>query len=157
MSLITILVIFLIAIVLLFIELMLIPGFGIAGISSIILSISGVISVYINYGNNWGNFALVASIVFFIIFVWFALRQNTWKRLSLKTDIDSKAPNIEGIQTLKIGDVGYSKSRLGPIGEIDINGINVEAQSLTGIINAGEQIEIVNIINNKIIVKTKNA
>ena len=157
MAIVTILIIFFIAIALLFVELLLIPGFGIAGISSIVLIISGILLTYKYYGVLLGNVALVGSIVFSIAFIVIALRQNTWKFLALKTDIDSKAPNNQGIDLLVVGNTGVAKTRLGPMGEIEVNGIVVEAQTSGSIIDAGTEIEIVQKHGHKIIVIPKKS
>jgi membrane-bound ClpP family serine protease len=143
------------AIILLVIELLIIPGISFAGIGAFVLFVLGISIAYTKLGSQGGNITLLVSLLLVVATIYFALKPNTWKRVALKATIDGKAGNVEETNTLKVGDTGIAKSRLAPMGEIEVNGIIAEAQSEGEYINPGTQIEIIRTEKSKIIIKTR--
>ena len=115
----------LVGIILILVEILLIPGIGIAGILGL-TSICG--SAYYAFAHLGGK---------------------TWKRLELDTVIDKHIKEEE----VAVGDRGMAATRLGPIGTARINDKSYEVTSLEGMIDAGTRVEIVHIENNKIYVR----
>jgi membrane-bound ClpP family serine protease len=150
-----IIVLLALAIILLVIELLIIPGISFAGIGAFILFVIGISIAYTKLGSQSGNITLLASILLIVITIYFALKPNTWKRVALTSTIDSKAANIEELNTLKVGDIGIARTRLAPMGEIEVNGIVCEAQSIGEYINAGTEIEIIKTEQSKITIKPR--
>jgi membrane-bound ClpP family serine protease len=155
MSILWIIVLLALAIILLLIELLIIPGISFAGIGAFVLFVLGISIAYIKLGSQGGNITLLASILIIGITIYFALKPGTWKRMTLTSAIDSKAANIEELNTIKVGDIGIARTRLAPMGEIEVNGIVCEAQSISEFINAGTEIEIIKTEQSKIIIKPR--
>lgn len=151
MSLTSILIILVIALVLIFLEVFVLPGINIAGIFGIILLIAGLYLSYAKIGTPTAHFILAGTILSSMLILCFGLRAKTWRKFSLDTTVDGKIETFTP-NSIKIGDTGKTITRLGPIGTIDINGQNVEAKS-ANIINANKDIVVTEINGNEIIVK----
>ncbi|HOT13283.1 MAG TPA: NfeD family protein [Bacteroidales bacterium] len=153
MTILTIVLLVALAIFLLVLELFIIPGISIAGIGAILVYAGAIAIAYIKLGVVGGNITLAASIISSAIAVYIFFKPSTWKRVTLSTEITAKVPEYEVCSLLKPGMQGVAKTRLGPMGEIEINDIITEAQSMGAIINANTPIEIVYIEDHKIFVK----
>lgn len=137
--------------VLMFAEILLIPGIGFAGILGL-LSMGG--SCYLAFtqeGTTTGFIVLAVILVALILFLIWALRAKTWEKMSLKTKITSKAAVPE--VSVAVGDKGTSVTRLAPMGNARFGNNLMEVTSMSGIINSGEEIEVVMIEDRKVYVK----
>ncbi len=147
-----ILLIFL-GIFLILLEFLVVPGVTIAGIGGLLCIGGGVYLSYSNYGYVVGNYTLGGTFVLLLVTLYFAFKSKTWKKLMLKTSIDSKVNTYEK-EKIKIGDTGRTISRLAPMGKVSVNGEYIEAKSLYKFIDQDTEIEVVKVLNNKIIVKS---
>lgn len=142
------------AIFLILAEIFLLPGITIAGISGALFAIGGVAYAYA-VGATVGNVTLGSSIVVFGgIFLWL-LRSNSFRRVSLKTDIESTVTSPRDLD-LKPGDEGITLSRLAPIGKARFNHITVEAKSTGEFIDENMPVTILRVDGYNVIVETKN-
>jgi membrane-bound ClpP family serine protease len=71
--------------------------------------------------------------------------------MSLKTNITSKAVIPE--LSAAVGDKGVSVTRLAPMGNVRIGENILEVTSMSGIINSGEEVEVVMVDDSKVYVK----
>ena len=140
-----------IGIVLMFAEIMIIPGFGVAGILGI-LSMGGTCYyAFYEYGQAEGFIVLAINLVLIILLLIWALRAKTWKKLALKTNISSKV-NVPEV-AVAVGDKGTAATRLAPMGNARFGDHSIEVTAMEGMIGAGAQIEVVMIEDQKIYVK----
>jgi membrane-bound ClpP family serine protease len=146
----------LIGLLLLAIELLIIPGFGIAGILGMIAIIGAVIMAFVQMGTVAGLIVLGCVIVATAIFTWLILRSDTWKNISLKESITSKTGKTPQENNLNKGDTGVALSRLAPSGKARFGKTDVEVWSQSGMIYSGTLIEIYAIEGRKIFVTIKN-
>lgn len=151
MSLTGIIIILLIALILIFLEVFVLPGINVAGILGIILLVVGIYLGYTELGKPAAHFVLTGTLLASALILIFGLRANTWRAVSLNTSIDGKIDNFVP-DSIKIGDTGVTITRLGPIGSVQINGQTFEAKS-ANIINAKEKIVVTEINGKEIIVK----
>jgi membrane-bound ClpP family serine protease len=140
--------------ILLLIELLIIPGFGVTGILGILSLVGGVVMAYYNHGNGVGHLTLASAVVICGVLTGFALRPKTWKRLSLNENITAQAITTAEERGLSVGMQGVSITRLAPMGTVKINHTQTEAVTFDGIINPAQKVEIVKIEGAKVIVKT---
>jgi membrane-bound ClpP family serine protease len=145
-----------IGIMLLLLELLVIPGFGITGILGVAALIGGIVLAYTSLGTTAGHLTLFFSLAGCGIALWMIMRSKTWNRLSLKTNIDDKVDVLPEQKGIKAGDSGMAITRLAPMGKVRINNVDVEATAREGIIDTGQTVEVIKIDGNKIIVKTKD-
>lgn len=149
-----VIVLIILGILLLLVEILLIPGVNVAGIAGFILMIIGVYLAYDRLGNMQGTIALIVAAVASVTMLVFALRANTWKRVTLNESIDSQA-GVDYNNLVKKGDEGTTISRLAPMGKALINNQVVEVSAIGELIDQQKDIVVVKVEGNRIIVKLK--
>jgi membrane-bound ClpP family serine protease len=136
-------------------EILVIPGQGIFGIIGLILMGIGIWQTYDSYGTVSGHIVLLSSFVISVISLIYSLRSNTWKKMTLKSEVDGRV-NVIDEQKIKVGDIGKSISRLVPAGKALFNNEFYEVHTHGDFIDPQTEIEIISIDHSKIIVKQKN-
>ena len=101
-----------------------------------------------------GIIVLASNALVLVLLLIYVLRAQTWKRLALNTNIDSKAVSTENI--IEIGDCAKTVTRLAPIGSIRFKNKVMEAKAMEGMIDSGVDVEVVLIEDNKIFVAPVN-
>lgn len=136
--------------VLMFAEILLIPGIGFAGILGLLSMGGSCYLAFAYHGTTTGLIVLAVIVVLLILILVWALRAKTWEKMSLKTNITAKAvvPEV----SVAVGDKGLSVTRLAPMGNARFEDQVLEVTSMNGIVNSGERIEVVMIEDNKIYV-----
>ena len=154
------LLIFFTGLILIGIELFALPGFGVAGVSGIILMILGLsIAMVDNIVFEWDfSFGLLSVFKSFCIVTGsavFALALSIWTGKSFLTNPRLKAVMLTAEQRSSegyvsfddlsglIGVTGTARSMLRPAGKIDIGGKLYDAICEIGYINPGEQVKVI--------------
>ncbi len=145
-------VLILVGLVLLVLEILVIPGAGIAGIIGFLLMVSGVWLAYAKEGSAEGNITLLATILLNIVGITLMLRSKTWKKAQLKTSISGKVRTFDNMD-LKVGMHGKTISHCAPTGKAAFGDHYVEVDAGTTYLKTGTTIEITKINGNKIFVK----
>ena len=138
----------------LLLEILVIPGTGVAGIVGFIVIGIGVWQAYSFYNAYTGHWVLAGTILGTVAVLVYSLRAKTWRRVMLKSEIESKV-NIIDEENLNPGDTGKSISRLVPGGKAIFNNEFYEVRTMGKFIDPGVDIVIVKIEDNKIFVKPK--
>ena len=144
----------LIGLVLIFTEILLIPGVGIAGTLGVIALGGASYYAFCELGIMTGYIVTSINVVLLIVLTIYVLRAKTWKKFTLNTNIDSKAVVAEDVPV--IGDRGKTATRLAPVGMVRIGNHTYEAKALEGMIDPGVPVEVVLIEDNKIFVSPVN-
>lgn len=145
-------VLILIGLTFIVLEILVIPGQGIAGIIGLIIMAVGIWQTYSVYGSTSGHIVLASSFVISVISLILSLRSKTWKKMMLKSEIVSRVNEIDG-DKIKQGDTGKSISRLVPAGKARFGDEYYEVHTYGTFIDQNTKIEIIKIENNKIFVK----
>ncbi|MBQ8170018.1 MAG: hypothetical protein IJZ98_04680 [Bacteroidales bacterium] len=140
----------LVGIILIFIEILLIPGVGVAGVLGLLSMGGSCFYAFHEFGLTTGIIVAVVNAVLIIGLAIYVLRAKTWKRMSLETNIDSKA--VESA-VLSLGDKGKTLTRLAPMGSARFGDYVVEVKALEGMLDPEVPVEVVLIEDNKIYVK----
>ena len=151
MDFLTLFFLLIIGLILILIEILFIPGttvFGIFGILAIFYS------DYLSFQYFGTEFAILYSIansilVLFVII--YSLKTNTWKKIAL-----NKIHNVKvekKLDALKVGDEGKTTSALRPYGKAIFSDKFYEVKSSENFIDENKKIKIINILQDKIIVK----
>lgn len=140
-----------VGLLLLFAEVLLIPGVGFAGVLGLLSLGGSCFFAFMQMGNTVGAIVTVVNIVLVVGLSIYVLRAKTWKRLSLETNIDAKAVSVD--EELAVGDRGVALSRLAPMGTVKFDGKIVEVKALEGIIDPDVEVEIVLIEDGRVYVK----
>ena len=135
------------------VEIFLLPGITVAGIGAFISCGISVYYSFVNYGNTAGFITLGVILVLSVATVVIGLRDKTWRKLTLKTNIDSQSHTDPAADQIRIGDRGTAITRLAPAGKVMINGRNYEAKSTDTYIDQHSEIEVTGFDNFSVVVK----
>ena len=141
-----------IGLILLFAEVLIIPGVGAAGIIGLLSLLGACVYAFWELGSLGGAIVTSCVLVLLIGLTIYVLRAKTWRRVSLNTNIDSKAISEVAVE---VGDEGRTLTRLAPMGQVIIGGESHEVKALEGMIDPNVEVVVVMIVDNKIYVKPK--
>lgn len=140
----------LVGLVLIFAEILLVPGVGVAGILGLLSMGGSCFYAFYEFGNVTGYIVTAVNVVLLVALSIWVLRAKTWKRMSLETSIDSKA--VES-SVLAVGDRGKTLTRLAPMGSARFGDFVVEVKAVEGMLDPNIEVEVVLIEDNRIYVK----
>lgn len=142
----------LVGLVLIFAEILLIPGVGVAGILGLLSMGGSCFYAFYEFGNTTGAIITAVNVVLVVALAVWILRAKTWKRMAIETNIDSKAVSSEA-SVLAVGDRGRTLTRLAPMGSARFGDYVIEVKALEGMLDPNVDVEVVLIEDNKIYVK----
>ncbi|MCD4678871.1 MAG: nodulation protein NfeD [Bacteroidales bacterium] len=165
--------IFIIGIILLLVEIFAIPGFGVAGISGLILMIAGLsLSMVDNIGFEFSDFQITGLIkAFFIVIIamflsiissFFITRQvfttTTFGHLALDSiqEVENGYSISDKVYKSMVGKMGIALTILRPAGKVEIENEIFDAVAETSYIEKGEKIEVVKYETSQLFVTKKN-
>nr|WKN35344.1 NfeD family protein [Tunicatimonas sp. TK19036] len=148
-----VLILLVVGVLLIVVELIFIPGTTIFGIAGLLLTAAAIIISFINYGNTLGFGILGISFVLLGITLFFSLRTGAWDKLSLKTSSKSRVNDEEVKPNIWKGDRGVALSALRPSGKVEFKEATVEVSTLGRYVDAGTEVQVVDVQANKILVE----
>lgn len=134
-------------------ELIIIPGFGVAGVLGIAALVASCWVSFVHIGTTAGVIVILVNIILVVASTILMLRSKTWKKLSLKTNIDSKVDTAPEEKGIAVGNKGIALTRLAPAGKVQIGENAIEAFTRDSLVEPGKEVEVCEIAGNKIIVK----
>jgi membrane-bound serine protease (ClpP class) len=140
-----------IGMVLLFAEVAIIPGFGIAGISAIVFILAGGATAWVRYGPVWGMGSLILAGGLAIGIIVIAPRTRAGKGLVLRTAITSQHSGDSDYASLE-GKAGVALTPLRPAGAADIGGRRVDVVTDGQFIDSGRKIKVVMVEGARVVV-----
>lgn len=141
----------LVGLVLILAEILIIPGVGVAGILGLLSLGGSCYYSFYEFGNLTGGIVTGVNALLLVITLIYVLRAKTWKRMSLQTNIDSKAVDDDS-SYIAVGDKGQTVTRLAPMGMVRFGERTVEVKALEGILESGTDVEVVMIEDRRIYV-----
>jgi membrane-bound serine protease (ClpP class) len=161
---------FIIGLVLIAVEIFVIPGFGVAGVSGILLVLgslvlsmianvnfdfSGTDTVQVNNALASLFFAMVGLAVLVYFFGRNILKSKAFSRLIIHDTLEGRVPTQVEAEHLDniIGQIGTAKTALRPMGRIEIDGVNYEAKTNGEFIDSGVKIVVTEVTNFFVVVK----
>ena len=151
MGYISLILLILLGIVLMILDFLVIPG-GVVAIIGVLCMVGGVVTAFVQFGPTVGFLTLVLTAILTIFFFWLMMRSKTWRKLQLKTKIDSKMNEVDESK-LAAGTEGVAISRLAPTGTGLFGDMEVEVVSQQGFIDENTPIVIHKIEGNKVVVE----
>ena len=130
-------------------EILIIPGFGIAGVLGLLAMGGSCYYTFYEFGSTAGSVVTAINAGLIIALTFYVLRAKTWKRMSLETKIDTKALDDDS-QYVRVGEVGIALSRMAQMGPVRFGDKCFEAKTLEGIVDPGTQVQIVLIEEGKV-------
>lgn len=137
--------------VLMFAEIMIIPGLGLAGILGALSMGGSCYYAFREFDHTAGFIVLAINVVLLILLLIWSLRSKTWKKMALETNITAKA-NVPDVE-VNVGDKGVAATRLAPMGNARFGTHLLEVTAYEGMIPSGVEVEVVIVDKQKIFVK----
>ena len=147
-----IIVLILVGLVLIFAEILLIPGVGVAGILGLLSLAGSCFYAFSQIGTTVGIIVTAVNAVLVVALTIWILRAKTWKRMTLETNIQSKAVSDDS-SLLAVGDKGKTITRLAPMGTVRFGEHAVEVKALEGLVDPGTDVQVVLIEDSRIYVR----
>ncbi len=139
------------ATVMLTVEVVFIPGFGITGFAGLLAMMGSIFFAFVQIGSAAGWITLlVGGMISIALFLW-ALYGNSIDKVALKKNIKSTVKTVD-MSIFAVGDRGVTKTRLALIGEAVIKGQVVEVKSEAGFINENEEVEVIRVSDDSLFV-----
>ena len=134
-------------------EIILIPGIFVAGTLGLVSIGAACWLAFDGIGPEAGYITIAANAVLAVVCAVLSLRSKTWKKLSLHTEIDSRTDSRPEDKGIAVGSQGVTITRLAPMGKVLFGETTVECSARNGIVDPGQQVEVILIDDNKIFVK----
>ena len=135
----------LLGIVFLLAEIFLLPGITISGVAGFVFLIGGIVYAYMYMGSWAGNLTLVVTLFLLMGSVLYFIKSKSLKRIALTT-INDATVDMSDLKKINVGDIGFTQSRLNPMGKVTVNGTTVEAKSMDGeMIDEDTDVEVIKI------------
>lgn len=150
-----IVILIIVGLLMMILEIIVIPGSGVAGIIGMALMVAGIWLAYSKQGTEAGHITLVVTIAVNVIGLIVTLQSKTWKKAMLNAVNTGKVNEIKADE-LKVGEVGTTISRCAPMGKAKFNNTFYEVSTLSEFIDQNQKVEIIRISGNKIYIKKIN-
>lgn len=134
------------------VEVILLPGFGVAGVGSIGCAIACAACIYSEYGLMACLVAVLIGLVILLISLRWLARSRTFDKMALHTTIDSTAPTAQQ-RSVSVGDTGRAITRLALVGNAEIGGKTVEVKSAGPFIDPQTPIRVIAVSDAQITVE----
>lgn len=137
---------------LLVIELVLLPGFTVAGIGGLACYCGAAYMAYANYGVTGLLITIGVIVLVSVVATWLSLRSKTWKKFALHQNIDGASQSSPEHQ-VNMGERGVAITRLAPMGKVMIGGQTYEAKTIDSFVDQQTEVEVTGFENFNVIVK----
>ncbi len=134
------------------VEIFVAPGISLAGIGAGIVLLGTIYYAFVEMGMVIGFLVLGISLLGIIgLTIWF-MKSKTMDKLTLKKSLDYRYDPLQDCE-VKVGSRGCSITRLALIGNVEIDGHIVEAQSASGFIEENTPIEVIRVNDRGVFVR----
>ncbi len=147
---------FLIGILLLAMEIFVVPGFGVAGVSGIAVTLFSIGMTYADKQQAVASIliSLIMTVVLIGIMLRYLPKTKTWGRIILSTKLDTSSGYIaQPTLTDLLGKTGKTITPLRPAGTIEIDDNRVDAVTEGGFIGVDESVRVVKVEGSRIVVR----
>ena len=144
-----------IGLILIFVEVMLVPGVGVAGVLGLLSMAGSCFYAFYEFDSLTGGIVTGVNVLLLLVSMIYLLRAKTWKKMTLNTNIDVKAVGDEAAK-LGIGQRGKTVTRLAPAGSVRFGDDIVEARTMDGVIDPETEVKVIMLDDNKIYVSVVN-
>lgn len=149
--------VFLLGIIALVLEIFILPGFGVAGVTGIILIGWGILLLAVDFTQATTALvlALLATLAVFILGLRLFRRYNLWQRMTLKTkqykEAGYVAPQLDLV--MHTGKTGKALTTLRPSGVAEVFGQRLDVVTEGEFIQAGTAIEVIRVEGGRVVVR----
>jgi membrane-bound serine protease (ClpP class) len=137
---------------LLFLEVAIIPGFGVVGIAGLVLLGIGIVVVWNVAGSTIGLVVVAVSVPVFALVFWLFLKSKASKKLSLEDRIVAESSDVPRLTHL-VGRKGVAVTPLRPSGMALIGEARWDVKTEGEFLEKGSRIVVVKLDMNSIVVE----
>lgn len=152
MTILTIVLLIILATILFLVEIFLIPGISLAGILGTCSIVYANFYAFYHLGTTGGLITLLCSTIICISAIIIVIRSKALDKIALKKSISESIDNSSAA-SIKVGDEGITTTRLTLIGQAEINGNLIEVRSIDGFIDEHTPITVTRVQDGNIMVK----
>ncbi|WP_200974238.1 NfeD family protein [Echinicola sp. 20G] len=142
----------LIGLLLVMLEVIFVPGTTLVGVLGVIFSGLGVYYSFQHYDFQIAMYVLGGAVLANVLVIFYGFKSGLWKRFSLKDTISGRTYD-DRLVGLEVGQRGRTLSDIKPYGKAEFGDKIYEVKSNTGFISSGQEVEIQQLENNRIIIK----
>lgn len=149
-----ILLLLLFGILLIVAEIVIIPGFGFAGVGGILLSVIGLVCAFSEYGATYGITIMILAVALSALLIYIFSHSGLSQKLRLTTRVEANV-STQDVSNIAIGTPATAATRMNLYGKIRIDGRLYEAKSLR-FVDVGTDVEVIGFEGKTIIVNSKS-
>ncbi len=144
-------ILLLIGLFLTFLEVAVIPGFGLVGIAGLASCAAGIGVVWVNHGAMWGLVAILVSLPSLVAVFWLVSKTGITKRLVLTLNVDGDSSDVPELSHL-LGRTGVATTPLRPSGLAQIDDKRYDVVADGDFLEKGTPVRVSRISTNSILV-----
>lgn len=141
--------------VLLFAEVAIVPGFGVAGILGVLALGAGAVAAWTELGSFWGGVTLAFSLVAAGAMLLWLPKSRAARRMVL--DHSQAEATSQEDRTPLLGRRGTTVTPLRPIGRVRFGREEVDVMTEGEYIDMNQEVEVVTVEGPRVVVRTANA
>ncbi len=150
-----IIVVLVVGLLLLFKEVAVVPGFGVAGILGILALAAGAVAAWTELGAFWGGITAGGSVVVSAIMLYWLPKSRAGKKMVLE---HSHAASIaQEDRTSLVGRRGVTATPLRPIGRVRFGADEVDVMTEGEYIDVNQEVEVMSVEGPRVVVRIPDA
>jgi membrane-bound serine protease (ClpP class) len=134
-----------------FLEVAVIPGFGLIGVAGFVSYAAGIGVVWVNHGSMWGLVSILVSLPLFALVFWLVSKSGITKRLVLTKNAEGDSSDVPELTHL-LGRTGMATTALRPSGLALIDGTRYDVVADGDFLEKGAPVRVSRISTNSILV-----
>lgn len=133
-------------------EVIFIPGTTLVGVLGFLCLVGGIYSAYESFGDRTGNAVMLSTGIFLLITIIYTLKSKTWKKMGIEGTMSSRVNDDREINVYP-GCVVMTVSDLKPMGTIEFENDQYEAETNGEYISAKTPVKVISVNKHQIIVQ----
>lgn len=150
MNTLSIIALLVVGILLMLVELLVLPGFGVAGALGVVALVGGAVAAWYELGAFWGVMVGLISTVVAVVMIYLVPRTKAGRRLVLEEELKDRRSQADRRSLL--GHRGTTVTPLRPIGRVRFGQEEVDVVTDGEYIPSGAQIEVVEVEGMRVVV-----
>ena len=150
MNTVSIIALLVVGILLMLVELLVLPGFGVAGALGVVALVGGAVAAWYELGAFWGVMVGLISTVVAVVMIYLVPRTKAGRRLVLEEELKDRRSQADRRSLL--GHRGTTVTPLRPIGRVRFGQEEVDVVTDGEYIPSGAQIEVVEVEGMRVVV-----
>ena len=155
MTVLIIVVALMMGLLLLFAEVAIVPGFGVAGVLGVLALGAGAIAAWTELGPFWGGITAGASVVASVVMLFWLPKSRAGRKVVLDHS-QAEAASQEDRSGL-VGRRGVTVTPLRPIGRVRFGSDEVDVMTEGEYIDSNQEVEVMTVEGPRVVVRTPNA